>query len=98
MPWYLGPGYDDVVPTTQIIGLALVASGGIAVLMLDLNSQRRYSQTAAAMMCGAIVHIIILVPMAMAFGAIGAAWALVLVSSSSPQSSSFCDGGTQAGD
>ncbi|MGO2863258.1 MAG: lipopolysaccharide biosynthesis protein [Brevibacterium sp.] len=78
VPWYLGPGYDDVVPTTQIIGLALVASGGIAVLMLDLNSQRRYSQTAAAMMCGAIVHIIILVPMVMAFGAIGAAWALVL--------------------
>lgn len=78
VPWYLGPGYDDVVPTTQIIGLALIASGGIAVLMLDLNSQRRYSQTAAAMMAGAVVHILILVPMAMAFGAVGAAWSLVL--------------------
>lgn len=78
VPWYLGPGFDDVVPTTQIIGLALIASGGIAVLMLDLNSQRRYSQTAGAMMTGAVIHIVILVPMAMIFGAIGAAWSLVL--------------------
>lgn len=78
VPWYLGPGYEDVVPTTRIIGLALVVSGGIAVLMLDLNSQRRYTATATAMMCGAVVHIIILVPMAMAFGAVGAAWALVM--------------------
>ncbi|GAA3842112.1 oligosaccharide flippase family protein [Brevibacterium ammoniilyticum] len=77
VPWYLGPGYSEVVPVTQIIGLALVASGGIAVLMLDLNSQGRYSATASAMVSGAAVHLIVLVPMAIAFGALGAAWALV---------------------
>ncbi|EKU46695.1 polysaccharide biosynthesis protein [Brevibacterium casei S18] len=78
VPWYLGPGYDEVVPVTQIIGIALVASGGIAVLMLDLNSQGRYSATASAMICGAVIHLVVLVPMAMSFGALGAAWALVV--------------------
>lgn len=77
VPWYLGPGFADVVPISQIIGIALVASGGVAVLMLDLNSQRRYAATAMAMMSGAVAHLIILVPMALAFGANGAAWALV---------------------
>lgn len=78
VPWYLGPGFDEVVPVTRIIGLALVAGGGIAVLMLDLNSQGRYSATASAMMCGAGIHLAVLVPMAIGFGAVGAAWALVL--------------------
>lgn len=77
VPWYLGPGFGAVVPIAQIIGIALVASGGVAVLMLDLNSQHRYAATAMAMMCGAVAHLIILVPMAVAFGASGAAWALV---------------------
>lgn len=77
VPWYLGPGFLDVVAIAQIIGIALVASGGVAVLMLDLNSQRRYAATAMAMMSGAVAHLIILVPMAVAFGANGAAWALV---------------------
>ncbi|MEY9257647.1 PST family polysaccharide transporter [Brevibacterium epidermidis] len=78
VPLYLGTGFDDVVPTTQIIGLALIVSGGIAVFMLDLNSQHRYFHTAAAMVVGAVVHLLILVPLALAFGAIGAAWSLVL--------------------
>lgn len=78
VPWYLGAGFAEVVPIAQIIGIALVASGGVAVLMLDLNSQRRYTATAVAMMSGAVAHLVILVPMAAAFGAIGAAWALVL--------------------
>ena len=77
VPWYLGAGFAEVVPIAQIIGIALVTSGGVAVLMLDLNSQRRYSATAMAMMSGAVAHLVILVPMAVAFGAIGAAWALV---------------------
>lgn len=78
VPWYLGPGYDDVVPVTQIIGLALIVSGGISTLMLDLNARHFYSQTAAAMMVGAMIHIVILIPMALVFGAFGAAWALVI--------------------
>lgn len=77
VPWYLGKGFGQVVPVAQIIGLALIASGGVAVLMLDLNSQRLYSVTATAMMCGAAIHLASLIPMALIFGAAGAAWALV---------------------
>lgn len=77
VPWYLGPGFEATVPIARIIGLSLIISGGVAVLALALNAQRRYTAVAKAIASGAGFHLLLLVPLAIRFGAIGAAWALV---------------------
>lgn len=78
VPWYLGDGFGGVVPVARVIGLSLVITGGVGVLALALNAEHQYKTTARAMILGAGVHVVFLVPLAMTFGAIGAAWALAL--------------------
>lgn len=78
VPWYLGDGFGGVVPVARVIGLSLVITGGVGVLALALNAEHKYKTTATAMVLGAVAHAALLVPLAMTFGAIGAAWALAL--------------------
>lgn len=78
VPWYLGDGFGGVVPVARVIGLSLVITGGVGVLALALNAEREYKTTATAMILGAAAHAVLLVPLAMTFGATGAAWALAL--------------------
>lgn len=77
VPWYLGPGFAAAVPVTQIMGISLVVTGGVGVFALALNAEHRYKTTATTMLIGAAVHLLLVVPAAMWFGALGAAWALV---------------------
>jgi len=77
VPWYLGPGFAAAIPVTQVMGICLIVIGGVGVFALALNADHRYKTTAGAMLIGAVFHLVLVVPAAVWFGALGAAWALV---------------------
>jgi polysaccharide transporter, PST family len=78
VPWYLGHGFDGAVRVTRIIGLTLVICGGVAVLSLEFNAEHRYSTTMFAAAAGAVVHLLVLFPLAVTYGAEGGAWAVAI--------------------
>ena len=78
VPFALGPGWDDVVPIIQILGLG-GAFGGVFGVMANILAMTGHIRSSAILTwTQALTLIIGGIPAAMAFGAVGMAGALLL--------------------
>ncbi|EYT49525.1 lipopolysaccharide biosynthesis protein [Brachybacterium muris] len=78
VPWYLGPGFAGAVPIAQLIGLALCAAGGSAVLSLRAAAAHRFAAIARVTTIAALTHLALIGPAAHLWGGTGAAATVLL--------------------
>lgn len=78
VPWYLGHGFDAVIPVAQMLGAALCLTGTSTALTLLLIAHGQAKISSRVLLRAALLHLVILPIGCMNFGAIGAAGAVCL--------------------
>lgn len=73
VPLYLGEEFRSAVPMTQVVGIALCIAGGGAVFRLVAGAEHRYVAMGSIQLAVGVAQVLILIPMALHFGAMGVA-------------------------
>lgn len=78
VPWYLGAEMAPAALVTQLIGAALILSGVQMALFLRATAQHRFRTVARFAAIGTVCHVLLLLPAAGMWGAVGAAGATIV--------------------
>ena len=78
VPWYLGQGFDAVIPVAQLLGAALCLTGVSTALTLLLIAHGQARISSRVLLRAALLHLVTLPLGCISFGAIGAAMAVCL--------------------
>jgi PST family polysaccharide transporter len=76
VPWYLGHGFDAVIPVAQLLGAALCLTGVSTALTLLLIAHGQAKISSRVLLRAALLHLVVLPLGCINFGAIGAAGAV----------------------